>query len=504
VLEGACPKTAGGAYPQLDPEWVDEVLLAGAADQVCLHLGEPVSRAGLRGLVAERHRVLADAGLRRGGSVALCLAPSLAFIANLLASWQIGAQASLLDHRLTPYEVDVALQRLLPQVVVTAEHSTGGPLRGFAEITERVRTYPGQPAATTHAVIQLSSGSTGPSKIIARDAGNLVEEIKRYTLIDGVPRSGERIVSLASMVHVLGLVGGLLYSLHAGLNLTIPARMTADGILSTVADGSQPTTLLGVPFHIELLASVRQPPKLPQLTGMTTGGELVRADVYTAFTDRYGVRLGNMYGMTEVGVIATDLFGLHRPAVEPAPGLTVAEEAGELHVSLPASPYLGDQDPGRWSDGWLHTKDAGTVDPQTGLVRILGRRDSQVSVGGLKVDLTEVEHMLAALPEVTAAVVVHEHTIEAYLVLAEGADTPAVERAITTRLAAYKRPRRLHVVEQLPRTATGKLVRDHAVLRDIGPGSLAAPPVPAAEGTANHQAVASSPPLPEGSADHDR
>ena len=463
---GAYPQATGGVYPLLEPEWVDEVLLAGAADDVCLHLGEPVSRAGLRRLVAERHRVLADAGLKRGGSVALCLAPSFAFIANLLASWQIGAQASLLDHRLTAYEVDVALQRLLPQVVVTAERSTGGPLRGFAEITEGVRTYPGQPAATSHAVIQLSSGSTGPSKIVARDAANLVEEVKRYTMIDGVPGSGERFVCLASMVHVLGLVGGLLYGLHAGVNLTIPARMTADGILSTVAAGSQPTTLLGVPFHIELLASVREPPKLPQLTAMTTGGELVRADVYDAFTGRYGVRLGNMYGMTEVGVIATDLFGENRPAVLPAPGLAVREEGGELHVSLPASPYLGDQDPARWSDGWLHTRDAGTVDPQTRLVRVLGRRDSQVSVGGLQVDLTEVEHMLAALPEVTAAVVVHDHAIEAYLVLAEGAEVPAVEREITTRLAPYKRPRRLHIVEQLPRTATGKLVRNQAVLRD--------------------------------------
>jgi acyl-coenzyme A synthetase/AMP-(fatty) acid ligase len=437
---------------------------------VCLHLGEPVSRAGLRRLVADRQRVLAEAGLCRGGSVALCLAPSLAFIANLLASWRIGAQASLLDHRLTAYEVDAALQRLLPQVVVTAEKSSGGPLRGFAEITEGVRRYPGQPAATSHAVIQLSSGSTGPSKIIARDAANLVEEVRRYTMIDGVPGEGERIVSLASMVHVLGLVGGLLYGLHAGVTLTIPARMTADGILATVADGSQPTTLLGVPFHIELLASVREPPKLPQLTGMTTGGELVRADVYEAFTGRYQVRLGNMYGMTEVGVIATDLFGEHRPAVLPAPGLAVREEGGELHVSLPASPYLGVTDPSRWSDGWLHTRDAGTVDPGTGLVRVLGRRDSQVSVGGLKVDLTEVEHMLAALPEVAAAVVVHDHAIEAYLVLADGAEASAVEREINTRLAAFKRPRRLHVVEQLPRTATGKLVRDHAVLRGVGPG----------------------------------
>jgi 3-hydroxy-4-methylanthranilate adenylyltransferase len=462
-----------GAYPQLEPEWVDEVLVAGADDQACLHLGEPITRAGLRRMVAERQRVLTDAGLRRGGACVLCLPPSAAFITNLLAAWRIGAQASLLDHRLTPYEVDTAVARLRPQVVVTAEGSAA-PLRGFADVTEQVRRYPGGPAATTHAVIQLSSGSTGPSKIIGRDAANLVEEVRRYTQIDGVPRSGERIVSLASMVHVLGLVGGLLYGLHAGVKLTIPARMTADGIIGAVAADSLPTTLLGVPFHIELLASVPDPPKLPQLTGMTTGGELVRGDVYTAFTDRYGIRLGNMYGMTEVGVIATDLFGENRPAVLPAPGLAVREEAGELLVSLPVSPYVGLADPARWADGWLHTKDAGTVDARTGLVRILGRLDSQVSVGGLKVDLTEVEHTLATLPGVAAAVVVFDAAIEAYLVLDRGDRLPAVESEIATRLAGYKRPRRLNVVGQLPRTATGKLVRDRAVLRD------AAPPAPAA------------------------
>ena len=467
-MTGLFTRVTEDANPQPEPEWVDEVLLAGPADDVCLQLAAPVSRGELGRLVEERHRALADAGLRRGGSVALCLPPSLAFIANLLACWRIGAQAALLDHRLTAFEVDVALQRLAPQVVVTAgSAAAGGPLRGFSEVADRADAYPdGQPAATSHAVIQLSSGSTGPSKIIGRDAASLVEEVRRYTLIDGVPRGGERIVSLASMVHVLGLVGGLLYSLHAGVQLAIPARTTADGILSTVAASERPTTLLGVPFHIELLAAVRQPPKLPQLTGMTTGGELVRPDVYAAFVNRYGVRLGNMYGMTEAGVIATDLFGQHRPAVMPAPGIAFREQDGELHFALPASPYLGEQDPSRWSDGWLHTRDAGTVDPQTGLVRVLGRRDSQVSVGGLKVDLTEVEHTLAALPEVANVVVIHDHAIEAYLVLTDGAELPAVERQITTRLAPYKRPRRLHVVEQLPRTATGKLVRSQAALRE--------------------------------------
>jgi 3-hydroxy-4-methylanthranilate adenylyltransferase len=233
-----------------------------------------------------------------------------------------------------------------------------------------------------------------------------------------------------------------------------------------VAAGPEPTTLLGVPYHIELLTSVATPPPLPQLTGMTTGGELVRAAVYEAFTARYGVRLGNMYGMTEVGVIATDLFGANRPALRPAPGLTVREADGELHIAREATPYLGETDPSRWSDGWLHTRDAGTFDEETGLMRVLGRRDSQVSVGGLKVDLTEVEHTLADLPEVEAAVVVFDKAIEAYLLLREPDSLSRVEKQLADRLAAYKRPRTIHVVEQMPRTATGKLVRDRAALRN--------------------------------------
>ena len=212
---------------------------------------------------------------------------------------------------------------------------------------------------------------------------------------------------------------------------------------------------------------------------MTTGGELVRAQVHDAFVDRYGVRLGNMYGMTEVGVIATDLFGAQpaRRAAGPRPGRPRGGR-GTARVACRSRRTSGEQDPSRWSDGWLHTRDAGTVDGRTGLVRVLGRRDSQVSVGGLKVDLTEVEHTLAALPEVAGAVVVYENAIEAYLMLADGGDVSAVEREITTRLAGYKRPRRLHVVEQLPRTATGKLVRNHAVLRDIGPNDQHLRPPP--------------------------
>ncbi|MFD0566925.1 hypothetical protein ACFQ2M_36960 [Kitasatospora saccharophila] len=111
----------------------------------------------------------------------------------------------------------------------------------------------------------------------------------------------------------------------------------------------------------------------------------------------------------------------------------------------------------------------------TGRVTVLGRRDSQVSIGGLKVDLNEVEHTLAALPEVREAVVVFaDGAIEAYLAT-EGAaaganadataDADAVRAALARELAAFKRPRQLTFLPALPRTATGKLVRDSAALR---------------------------------------
>jgi acyl-coenzyme A synthetase/AMP-(fatty) acid ligase len=169
--------------------------------------------------------------------------------------------------------------------------------------------------------------------------------------------------------------------------------------------------------------------------------------------------------MTEVGVIGTDLYGEHRPAIRPAPGIEIREVDGELHIARTASPYLGPPVPERWADGWLRTKDAGRVDPVTGLVSILGRLDSQVTIGGLQVDLAEVEHTLNSLPGVRAAVVVLDSVISAYLELEPATSTDRVESALAERLANYKLPRSYQQLTQLPRTTTGKLVRNKSALR---------------------------------------
>ncbi|MFG1738888.1 class I adenylate-forming enzyme family protein [Micromonospora chalcea] len=447
-------------------DWVDDILLTGRDTDICLRLPEPVDKGTLRRLVGEAQNRLTEAGLRPGGAAALRLPPSLAYVAHLLATWRTGAQAVLLDHRLTDHEVDQALRRLGPQVVVAPVRSGGGALRIFVDVTAGVSAYSDRPAGSPHAVIQLSSGSTGPSKVIGRTAADLVAEVRRYTRIDGVALPGERIILLPSMVHVLGLVGGLLYGLHAGVELCPPERLSGDAILAAVAAQDTPATVLGVPFHIGLLASTTPAGPLPQLKRMTTGGELVSVAVANAFTDRYGVPLGNMYGMTEVGVIGTDLYGRHRPAIAPAPGIRVREQDGELWVSCPDNPYVGLADPTRWSDGWLHTRDAGVVDPDTGLVTIKGRLDSQVSVGGLKVDLTEVEATVAGLPGVTAAVVVWDDGITAYVQTDGSLTEETLDKLIAERLAGFKRPRTLRLLDQMPRTTTGKLVRSVPALRD--------------------------------------
>jgi acyl-coenzyme A synthetase/AMP-(fatty) acid ligase len=477
ALRSVSRSRAEDAHPFPSGEWVHDELLAGDPGQPCLVLGDsPVTRGELTRLVDERQHLLERSGLRPGGTVALHLPPSVEYIATLLGAWRAGAQVSLLDHRLVRREVDSALERLAPQVVVTARTVTAAPMAGYAQaVAEATGRADGRPAATPHVLIQLSSGSTGPSKVIARTAADLVGELGRYARLDQYPRRGERIVLLASIVHVLGLVGGLLHSLHAGVQLVFPGRLTADGIRDAAARGAEPTMVLGVPFHAELLAAGGGSP-LPQLSRMVVAGELIRPWLPGMFTARYGVPLGTMYGMTELGVIATDLDGRHHPALAPAPGMSLRVADGELLVKMPASPYIGRLDDTRWADGWLRTRDAAVIDPGTGLVTILGRLDSQISVGGLKVDLTEVEQTLCALPQVDSAVVTHGSVIEAYLVLRGGSSVSDVESALADQLAPYKRPRDLHVMDRLPRTATGKISRDRAVLRAAADASPAVAP----------------------------
>ncbi|SDM72696.1 Acyl-CoA synthetase (AMP-forming)/AMP-acid ligase II [Streptomyces sp. cf386] len=436
------------------------------------HRQELVTRGELRDRVAQQAAVFAGYGIGAGSTVGLRTPPSFTQVEVLLALWRLGAQVLLFDFRLKPAEVTALCATCRPQFMVSAGvnvRATFGFRSEYEVVTERLGG--GRPAGTGHRLVQFSSGSTGRPKVIGRTARSLAAEVDRFTSVPGMPGVDDRLLLLSSTAHSFGLIAGLLHSLVAGVRVVFAPRISARDILRTAVE-HRITTLFGVPMHYELLAAASDPPALPGLRVAVSGGELMPPQVAARFAQRYGIAVGESYGTTETGVVAMDAGGTLRPAVgRAAPGVVVREHQGELDVALDESPYLFDSGGTQYADGWLHTRDRATVDA-SGTVLVHGRADSLVVIGGLKVDLSEVENVLREHPAVQQAVLVHEGVTEAYVAVAAGAERPSAEELLRwcrERLADYKLPRLIRVLEALPRTSNGKLLRQAAVLQAAAP-----------------------------------
>jgi acyl-coenzyme A synthetase/AMP-(fatty) acid ligase len=432
-----------------------------------VHGEDVVSRDQFRAAVAWETEVLAGHGIGEGHKVMLQLPPSYTQVEILFALWQLGAQVMLVDHRLKPAEVDTLRALCHPQFLLSTDTDGRSPI-GFVPryMVVVTRCADGRGAVTEHRLVQFSSGSTGEPKVIGRTPASLAQEIDRFGQIEGMPRRGERVLLLSSTAHSFGLIAGLLHSLAGGATVVFARRLTATGILAEVEHGGV-HLVFGTPFHYELLSTAREAPALPELRAAVSGGEIMRPETAARFADRFGVAVGESYGTTESGVIAMDVSGASRPSVgRAAPGMELRIRDEALEVRLPdGSPYLYEPSGRRYVDGWLRTFDRAELDA-SGAVHLLGRSDSLVVVGGLKLDLTEVETVLRAHPGVTGAVVVHSDVIEAYVSIRDDTGPSAGEllRYCRERLADYKLPRTVHVLPVLPRTSNGKLVRRRDVL----------------------------------------
>jgi 3-hydroxy-4-methylanthranilate adenylyltransferase len=458
------------------PWWGAELLARGAAKAVWVQAYTAVTRAEASRRVAEFAQLFAERGVRPHMTVALQISPSYTYLWALLGLWHQGAQVMLLDHRLQQAEAQRLLDLCEPQYHVHSGDA-GRLMTPFGEerqITVQARRT-GLPARTEHCLLQFSSGSTGRPKVIGRTADSLLEEVDRFAAIEHMPGSGERILLLNSMVHSFGLVAGVLHSLNVGATLVIPPRLRAHDLLRTAAEAGV-DTIFGVPLHFDLLSQVNDPPPLPALRLAVSCGEKLSAEVFERFEQRYGLRIGQGYGMTEVGIIATDLAGhLPPPSVGwPAPGIEAKVEGEELYVRLDRSPYVHADKTGRYANGWLRTFDLADQDPRTGALRIRGRADSMVVIGGLNVDLTEVEAVLRTHEQVSEAVVVYGDVIEAHVAVTSPLSVDLLVAWCRERLSAYKLPKQFHVVPTLPRTTTGKLIRNRDLLHAsyAGPGAV--------------------------------
>ena len=199
-----------------------------------------------------------------------------------------------------------------------------------------------------------------------------------------MPEPGSRVLVLGPLAHSFSLVGGVLYATSTRSTVLFAPNSGRRTILRT-AIRSGADTLLGSPGHFTALTQIDRPLRIPRLRLAISGGEQMAHRVYTRFAERHRVRIGQAYGTTETGIIATDPTGWYGPDTVgmPVPGLELRLVDGELQVRLDSSPYLPQAGPpGRFLPdgehtraGWLRTRDLVEQDPASGALRVLGRFD---------------------------------------------------------------------------------------------------------------------------------
>ncbi|MFF3326335.1 class I adenylate-forming enzyme family protein [Streptomyces sp. NPDC002889] len=446
--------------------WGDHLLGRGADDELWAVSSAPVTRGELRTAVAALGKRFREHGIADGSSVLLRMKPSFTYLQVLLALWSRGAQVVLVDFRLKPAEYEPLVELVRPQYLVVAA-GADGPVAGFRQESEfLVRRLPsGRPAVDGIRLVQFSSGSTGRPKVIGRSANSVLAELDRHAALPGIPGRGDRVMLLNSVMHNMGLVSGVLHALAAGATLIVPPTLRPAEVVRLMAR-AEASAVYGTPVHYELLARTGERPALPALRLAVSGGERVPQETYEQFRARFGLPISPVYGLTEIGLIAGDLSGTCVPPQvgAPVPGAEVKVVGEELFVRMDRSPYLYGEYADRFTGGWLRTFDRFHQDPASGLLSMLGRADSLVVVGGLKVDLTEVETILLGHPRVMEAVVTHGEAVEAFVGADQGLTADELTAWCRERLSPVKIPRRFFVTRQLPRNSMGKLVRDRALM----------------------------------------
>lgn len=422
-----------------------------------------VSYAELEERVEGAMAELVQAGVGPGKAVALRLPPSHSYLFALLGTWRLGATAVLIDFRTK----DVEFERCLSLAPADFAVDAGQPRGAFAvreHLPLSVRAVGAESAGrlADYALVQFTSGSTGQPKAIGRTPASLCEEARR---IDGIPNfvtAGEGVLVLNSLMHSFGLLAGVLTSLRRGARVVLP-RSPLPGDLASALE-RRVSIVLGVPFHFELLANLPQPVLLPELRLALSGGERLPRTTGEAFARRFGVPVGQAYGMTETGLLTCEPTPPPGSVGKLLPGVEGKVMDGELWIALPTSPYLPGSDPRSFEAGWLRTFDLVELEPDSQHLQVHGRADSLVISGGLKIDLTEIEESLREMPGVRESVVLKADVIEAFVAADDGVAGDTILNWLRQRLSDYKLPKRVHVRRVLPRTATGKTVREREAL----------------------------------------
>ena len=458
-------------------------------------------------------------GVRRRDRVATLLPNSVPFCLAAFAAAELGAVLVPLNTKCRRAELSFMLANSAARVLVAdpALYEEIAPVRAALPCAEYVLTGDDAPPGTRRlaeltdgpppatpapgvedgpAFVLYTSGTTGRPKGATATHANVVHSCLTFQRCYGLG-DGERSLVAVPLFHVTGLIAQLLtMTAVAGTVVLMPRFDAAAALRLLVAE--RITHLVAAPTVYVMLMG--QPgyrtARLPEFRVAGYGGAPIAADTVRRLREWLpAARLHDTYGLTETASPATVLAdaealarvgSVGRPVpvgecrtVTPDGGREcAADEVGELWVRGPMVVA------GYWADpeatgaaivdgGWLRTGDLASID-RAGYVTIKDRIKDMINRGGEKVYCVEVEEVLCGHPGVLEAAVVgvpdpvYGEAVRACVVPRPGAHVDAGELRewVRARLAKFKAPEHVAVLEALPRNPNGKVVK--GLLRDVG------------------------------------
>jgi malonyl-CoA/methylmalonyl-CoA synthetase len=442
---------------------------------------------------------LREQGAGPAAPVLLSGPSSAAFVSAYLGVLRAGAPVVLASPALTAPELahiagdSGARIAIAPAAVL--ERLASGPPRLIDLDGPELAAPPAAPPAElpldsgAPALIAYTSGTTGRPKPVPLTHANLLSSI-RAVMLAWRWRADDVLVHALPLYHQHGL-GGVHATLLAGSRSVIHAKLDPAAVYGSIA-AERASVLFAVPAAYERLVG------WDGLAGADLGSLRLlvsgSAPLSPALAERVAEAFGQMplerYGSTEAGLDVSNPYdgprkvgtvGLPLPGVEVAivdgDGAPLpAGEDGEIVLRGPQvfAGYAGQPEATAESffeGGWFRSGDIGRIDPEDGYLAITGRAKELIITGGLNVYPREVELALEEDPAVARAAVVGVPSerwgeeVVAFVVPEGDAsiEPAALIAAARTRLAAYKAPKLVHVVTELPLNALGKIVRAELV-----------------------------------------
>jgi long-chain acyl-CoA synthetase len=451
-----------------------------ASDAITVSQGRSVSLGQLDSLARAVATGIAQVAAP-GGLVGLAAPNGPAFLAGFLALRRAGQAALLLDPLAPSEEHSRAVAEIGASGILRCE-APWPASHGDFRLLQGARKEQWAMLRSDIAVVKLTSGSTGVPRGVAMRAETLLaDEVALWSTM-GL-RDDDRLLAAIPLSHSYGFTTLALSALVRGLTLVLPSDQGPFAPLAA-ARGLDATVFPTVPAWLGGVLRMSQPPAWPSVVRLViSAGAALSSGAAAQFREIYDMPVHAFYGSSECGGICYDREGgaaergtvgspvdgaritlRHLGQKDSEEGLVIVESAAVAETYLP-------EPEARLGAGRFETSDVGSW--QGGELTLRGRVDRVINVRGQKVDPTEVEMVLAALQGVVEVVVIGipspergNEIVRAVVACPSGqVDYEDVAAWCRPRLADYKVPRSVVIVDTIPRTSRGKI--DRSALVDL-------------------------------------